>query len=52
MNALMTNYATLAAETLFTNSAGVRLLIGMPGRMFFQFLFSSETAVAQVTMMR
>jgi len=47
MNALMTGDATFAAETFVTDIADIRLSTRVPDRMLVQFLFSSETAVAQ-----
>lgn len=46
MSAPMTGDATFAAERLVADIAGVRLPIGVPGRVFIQFLLPPETAVA------
>lgn len=48
----MTSDAAFAAETLVANIAGVRLSIGVPGRVLVQFLLPPETAIAQIASVR
>lgn len=52
MSAPMTGDASFAAERLVADIAGVRLSIGVPGRVFVQFLLPPETAIAQSATVR